>query len=296
MKSIRLILTIMFLLPCLAEAGITEGGTGLLFGTNHAFNFSAPNGWVLDNQSGVQQGLHMVFYPVGQTWENSPVMAYGMSVAKDSELRTIEDQVKRTVDDFRSNGSKDYTSEAKEKIKIPDGKTAKVFFFHGDQWGNYEAVGYIEEKETINFLVYNSRNKTDFEKNLSVFKSILSSYKNAYEPPRSGDDTVNFDELVREAKAFESTKEGADYITKFFQAYGNSLADIMKSCTSYTTKGKEAKFELLFQIKPDGAISETMIRPENALTTCVRGLARDSHHPPHRFQSVPVYIDMSVKE
>lgn len=296
MKSIGLILTLMFLFPCLAEAGITEGGTGLLFGTDHAFNFSAPTGWVLDNQSGVQQGLHMVFYPVGQTWESSPVMAYGMSVAKDSELRTIEDQVKRTVDDFRSNGSKDYTAEAKEDVKIPGGKTAKVFFFRGDQWGNYEAAGYIEERETINYLVYNSRNKTDFEKNLSAFKSILASYKNSYSSQKTGEDANIFDALVQEAKAFEKTKEGSEYISEFFQAYGNSLADVMKSCTSYTTKGKEAKFELLFQIKPDGAVSEARIRPENTLTACVRGLAQSSHHPPHKFPSVPVYIDMSVKE
>lgn len=296
MKLIRLILMLMLLVPFHAEASITEGGSGMLFGNDHAFNFTAPNGWVLDNQSGVQQGMHMVFYPVGQTWENSPVIAYGMSVAKDSVLRTIDDQVKSTVDDFRSNGSNDYMADAKEEIKIPGGKTAKVYFFHGDQWGNYEAVGYIEEKETINFLVYNSRNKTDFEKNLPAFKSILTSYKNSYGQPTSGKDSVKFDMLVREAKTFESTKEGSEYIAKFFRAYGNSLADIMKSCTAYTTKGKEATFELLFHIKPDGTVSETLIRPENTLTTCVRGLAQDSHHPPHQFQSVPVYIDMSVKE
>lgn len=286
----------MLLLPCLAEASITEGGTGMLFGSNHAFNFTAPNGWVLDNQSGVQQGLHMVFYPIGQTWENSPVMAYGMSVTKDSELRSIEDQVKRTVDDFRSNGNKEYTAEAKEDFQIPDGKTAKVYFFRGDQWRNYEAAGYVEEMETINFLVYNAQNKTEFEKNLPAFNSILSSYRNSYEPSKTGKDTGRFDELVREAKAFEGTKEGADYIANFFRSYGNTLADIMKSCTAYTTKGKGAEFELLFLIKPSGEVSETLIRPENALTVCVNGLARNSHHPPHQFQSVTVYINMSVKE
>lgn len=239
----------------------------------------------------------MVFYPAGQTWKDSPVIAYGMSVPKDSQLRAVEDQVKRTVEDFRSNGSKEYKAEAKEELRLPDGKRAKIYFFRGDQWGNYEAAGYIEEETTINFLVYNSRYKSDFEKNLPTFyKSILASYKNSYELQKTEKDDANFDRLVREAKAFESTKEGADYIAKFFQSYGSSLADIMKSCTSYTTKGQEAKFDLLLRLKPDGEVSETLIRPQNALTTCVRGLAQDSHHPPHKFESVLIYINMSVKE
>jgi hypothetical protein len=175
MKLMQLILMLMLLIPCHAEAAITEGGNGLLFGADHAFNLTAPNGWVLDNQSGIPQGLHMVFYPSGQTWESSPVIAYGMSVAKDSEVRVVADQVRRTVEDFRNNGSKYYSSEAKEDIPLQDKKTAKVYFFRGDQWGNYEAVGYIEEKETINFLVYNAKNKSDFEKGLPAFKSILTS-------------------------------------------------------------------------------------------------------------------------
>lgn len=269
----------------------------MLFGTDHAFNFTAPSGWVLDNQSGVQQGLHMVFYPAGQTWENSSVMAYGMSLAKDSELRSIEDQVKRTVEDFRSNGNKQYTAEAKDDFQLPDGKTAKIYLFRGDQWGNYEAAGYIEEKETINFLIYNSRNKSDFEKNLPAFKSILASYKNSYEPKNIENNDQNFDKLISEAKAFEGTKEGLDYSKKFFQSFGNALADTMKSCTSYTTKGQKAQFDLLFRIKSNGQVSETLIRPQNALTTCVRGRVNDySQHPPHKLESVLIYINMSVKE
>jgi len=268
----------------------------MLFGTDHAFYFTAPTGWILDNQSGVQQGLHMVFYPAGQTWKDSPVIAYGMSAAKGPQLESIEDQVKRTVEDFLSNGSPNYTAEAKEVVNLPDGKTAKIYFFSGDQWGNYEAAGYIEEIETINFLVYNAKTKSDFDKNLSSFKSILTSYKNSYESSNSGKDASNFDDLISDAKEFESTIEGAEYTAKFFKSYGNTLADNMRSCTAYITNGKETKFELLFLIKPNGEISKTLIRPVNALTTCVRGLAQNSHHPPHEFQSVPVYIDMSVKE
>jgi len=296
MKLIRLILVLMLLIPCHAEAAITERGTGLLFGADHAFNFTAPKGWVLDNQSGISQGLHMVFYPSGQTWKSSPVIAYGMSVAKDSEVRTVTDQVRRTVEDFRNNGSKDYSSETKEDIPLQDKKTAKVYFFHGDQWGNYEAAGYIEEMGTINFLVYNAKNKSNFEKGLPAFKSILTSYKNAYEQKNIEKDEATFDQLIREAKEFENSKDGSDYIKKFFQSYGNTLADTMKSCTSYTARGEKAQFDLLLRIKTDGGVSETLIRPSNGLTTCVKALVKDTNHPPHKFESALIYINMFVKE
>jgi hypothetical protein len=286
---------LILFIPLSAEA-IADSGTGMLFGADHAFSFTAPNGWVLDNQSGVQQGLHMVFYPAGQTWEGSPVMAYGMSVAKNSELRSIEDQVKRTIEDFQSDGSNNYRAESKDDIQLPGGKIVKVYWFSGDQWGNYEAAGYIEEKDTINFIVYNSRNKVDFENNLSSFKAILMTYKNLYVPKNIEKDKATFDQLISEAKTFENTKEGAEYVKVFFNSYGSSLANVMKSCTSYTTKGDKAQFDFILRIKPDGGVSETLLRPRNALTTCVDGLVQGSHHPPHKFESVLIYINMSVKE
>lgn len=295
MKLIRLIVMLIFAFPLSAQANNTEGGTGMLFGADHAFYFTAPGGWVLDNQSGVQQGLHMVFYPIQQTWQNSPIIAYGMSVTKDANIRTIEDQVKRTVKDFHNNGSKEYKAEPKEDVRLPNGKTVKIYFFSGDQWGNNEAAGYVEEKDTINFLVYNARNKTEFEKGLTAFKSILISYKNAYEQNKIEKDEPTFNQLIQQAKEFESTKDGADYIKQFFQSFGNSLADTMKSCTAYTTKGQKVQFDLLLKISPGGGVSESFIRPSNGLTTCVKALVQNSHHPPHKFESALIYINMSVK-
>ncbi|MBT8341761.1 MAG: hypothetical protein HKP58_00110 [Desulfatitalea sp.] len=52
MNLIRLFLMLVFLLPTSVLASITEGGTGMIFGSDHAFCFTAPAGWVLDNQRG----------------------------------------------------------------------------------------------------------------------------------------------------------------------------------------------------------------------------------------------------
>jgi hypothetical protein len=146
------------------QASIMEGGTGMLFGKNHAFFFTAPNGWVLDNQSGVSEGVHMLFYPVGYTWANTPVRVYGRSRTKTPEIRNIQDQVEATIKEFHTRyKSPNYKSERQTPIQLPDGVKIEIYFFEGDQWGNYEAAGYIEEKETINFLVFNSPTKLCFD-------------------------------------------------------------------------------------------------------------------------------------
>ncbi len=295
MKLKSLILMIALLLPCPVLGSVTEGGTGMLFGDNHAFSFTAPKGWVLDNQSGVRQGLHMVFYPLGQSWSGSPVMAYGRSVSKDSRLRTIEGHVKVTVDQFHRSGSPNYRAEAKDRVSLNDGKTVHVYFFQGDRWGNYEAVGYVEEPETINFLVYNARNKEEFEKHLLAFRFMIATYRNMFESATAKDKT-KFESLMMEAKALENTKEGKAYSSEVIQSFGNTLADIMKSCTAYTKKGEQFRFDLLFRIRPDGGVSEAFIRPTNGLTSCVRGLLLDTKHPPHKLDSFLMHIDMRVKE
>ncbi len=154
----------------------------MLFGDNHAFFVTAPKGWILDNKSGVNQGLHMVFYPVGYTWANSPVVAYGRAANKEGDIQSVLDQVKRTVAEFRAQGNPKYVAKKGTPIDLPDGKRVHVYYFEGDQWGNYEAAGYIEEKETINFLVFNAKKKEVFERYLGDFKLMLQSYKNAYNP------------------------------------------------------------------------------------------------------------------
>ena len=282
------------LLPTSALASITEGGTGMIFGSNHAFTFTAPEGWVLDNQSGVQQGLHMIFYPVGESWSSSPVMAYGASVLKNSSLRGIEDQVNATVQRFHREGNPNYSAESKERGILPGGKMVYVYFFQGDQWGNYEAVGYIEEPETINFLVYNARNKTEFEKHLPAFRSAIATYRNMFESTADIDKT-KFSSLIAEAKALKTTKEGKAYHSEVLHSFGG-FRDIMKSCTALTTKGEEARFDLIFRIQPDGTVSEAHIRPNNALTVCVRGLVLNTTHPPHKMDPFWMYIAMIVEK
>lgn len=298
MKSTNVILAFLafLLLVPSAHADIAEGGTGMLFGTDHAFYFTAPNGWVLDNQSGVSRGLHMVFYPIGYTWANSPVVAYGRSVSKNSTAKSVKDQVERTIKEFHTHyESPNYRGEKQSILELPDGIRIQIYFFRGDKWGNYEAVGYIEEESTINLLVYNSRTKEDFYKYLHAFEKILFSYKNVYRDPEPIDDE-EFNRLVQEAKRISSTQKGKAYETQIVKSSGQAMANFMRSCTSYTSAEEMQNFDIVFRVEPNGEVSEAFIRPETTLSRCFMGLVLNSKQPPHELESYLQHIDMRVKE
>jgi len=262
-----------------------------LFGADHAFYISVPKGWVLDNESGVRQGLHMVLYPVGYTWMNSPVIAYGRSVSKASNIHTIDDQVKLTIKDFKDNGSPDYRVDGTDKITLSNGQVAHIYYFSGDQWGNYEAVGYIEEETSINFLVYHAKTKQVFEKTLPSFRAMLFSYKNAYGTTL---DETTFKKLQAEASKAINTEDGKEYERKVLNTYGQSLANIMKECTAYASQQERGRFELFFRITPNGNVSEVFVKPETGLTSCVKGRIFNSMHPPHKFETFLQHIDMMI--
>jgi len=58
---------------------IIEEGNGIVYGSDYAFGLTAPKGWMLDNESGVSQGMHAVFYPKGGSWKGSTIVAYASS-------------------------------------------------------------------------------------------------------------------------------------------------------------------------------------------------------------------------
>jgi hypothetical protein len=49
---------------------------GIVYGPKAAFNIAAPEGWVLDNEAGADQGLPCVLYPKGESWANARTVMY----------------------------------------------------------------------------------------------------------------------------------------------------------------------------------------------------------------------------
>jgi hypothetical protein len=152
-----------------------ECETCILYGKDHAFAMTAPAGWVLDNRSGVSQGLHQVFYPRGQTYASSPVFAYSRARSKTGQIQTTEDHVADMVSVFKRD-SPNAKAELVGTIPLKDGRTAKLYYFTGDKWNNYEAVAYVEERKTINFVVLTTKSKTLFDESQQALRGIMASY------------------------------------------------------------------------------------------------------------------------
>ncbi|MES2595369.1 MAG: hypothetical protein V4662_08545 [Verrucomicrobiota bacterium] len=177
MRSILALTLAALLVVMPASALIQEAGIGIIYGANHVFSLTAPKGWMLDNESAVDQGLHAVFYPKGKDWQDSPVVAYARATTLSEKVKSVEDQVKITVAGFHRDGSPNYKAEKVKTITTDAGKEAVIYHFTGDEWGNSEAVAYFLEAKTINFIVMNSRKVADFEKALPAFEALAKSYK-----------------------------------------------------------------------------------------------------------------------
>lgn len=283
---------ITLLISFSASASITEGGRGMLFGEDHAFAVTAKSGWVLDNQSGVGQGLHMVFYPKGETWTNSPAIIYGRAVPT-AEAADVNRHVENTVSEFRKNGSPDYSSEQQPPLTLENGHKAEIYFYFDDQWGNYEAAVYFQETDTINYLVFNTRSKETFDKYLGDFQQIARSYQNLYRPAAAVT-PEKLNSLKNESSSVLKKLGGQEYEAKAVQAIGQTMATAMRDCTAYMRDKDMAAFSYFVRIAREGGIIESSIYPTNALSTCFSGLLSNAHYPAHAFESFLLHIEMKL--
>jgi hypothetical protein len=275
-----------------ANAEITEGGRGMLFGVDHAYAVTAKHDWVLDNQSGAAQGLHMVFYPKGETWSTTPVFAYGRSIPT-TEAADIETHVKNTVQEFRKDGNPNYVSQKQAQLTLKNGQKPEIYFYSGDQWGNYEAAAYFRETDTINYLVFNSRTKESFDRHLPDFMQIASSYRNLYKPATAV--TVEkLKQLKSESSFLLKQPDGKEYKARALQAVGQMMANTMRDCTAYLRDANMPAFHYFIRIDKKGDILDSNIYPTNALSVCFSGTMSVAEYPAHSFESFLLHIEMKI--
>jgi hypothetical protein len=149
---------------------------GLVYGENHAFWVSAPDGWILDNESGSRQGLYAVFYPKGTSWKSSNAVMYVNTSARKDKDR-LEDFIAGDVEHFKDNGSRSIKITNADPIKTKDNKLAQVKLFSGDQWNNNEVAAYIQENKIFVMIVLTSRTESDFHNSFEAFQALVRSYQ-----------------------------------------------------------------------------------------------------------------------
>ena len=177
-----LIIAVINILCCVnylaQEKGADNQGfkSGIIYGKDHAFGLRAPKDWIMDNTSGVKQGLHAVFYPKGSSWGNGEVVMYANvnhkgEAKKDSFEKIVADDIAA----YKTHSSNIKVMDA-DPLPTANGKNALVKYFSGDINGNYEAVAYVDEEKFIVILVLTSKTKSGFESSLPAFKELVASY------------------------------------------------------------------------------------------------------------------------
>jgi len=150
--------------------------TGIIYGNNHAFSLTAPDGWILDNKSGVSQGLYAVFYRKGESWKNAETVMYANTASlEDNAHKTIDQLIRYDLDVFKSNFSDLNITDGKD-ILIKDNKIAKVKYLSGKSYGNYEAMAYIDAGKTGVMIIMSSRTREGFDNSLTAFEDLVKSY------------------------------------------------------------------------------------------------------------------------
>jgi len=154
-----------------------ELNSGLVYGVGHAFRLTAPDGWVLDNTSGAEQGLHAVFYPTGSSWSDSPVVMYANTAPRDTvKAESLESFIAGDVDEARVR-SPHVRAQRAPDLLTANGKHAAVRIFTGDKWGNSEEVAYIPEHQVFVLLTLTSKTPDAFARSTHAFESLVKSYE-----------------------------------------------------------------------------------------------------------------------
>lgn len=146
-------------------------------GDNHLFMVSAPEGWVLDDTSGMGSRIRCVFYPKGQKWATSPTVMYvnplhGFSAKERKVSALIADSQKQ----FLKRSPRGRVTDAGTLPTSVTGKNAIVRYFSEDGGPPHEAVAYVPEKDLVMLIVLSSRTPAGFQKALPAFRELVSFY------------------------------------------------------------------------------------------------------------------------
>lgn len=298
LPAVIVLLTFDLFLPC---AHGQEAGTGVVYGDDHAFLIKAPGGWVLDNESGVIDGLHAVFYPVGSSWRDSSTIMYAQAWSKYATGERSEPSgallafMAADALKFKQENPGIVVSDG-SPLRTKDGKTALLRIFSGDKWNNREAVAYIEEPTVVAVIVLSCRDNNSFDRSLPAFKQLVASYEFVTEKPnieKLKEVTEDFDNRVQAGKQAELTKEGGAYGA----AIGPFLADALHYCLPPSDPPYGGSFTLVANILPSGVATSVEIRPQDKVSRCLADYLRRKvlPAPPRTTNGFPVTFEVTVK-
>jgi hypothetical protein len=164
---------IVLLLVCASGFGQDTHPGGIVYGPKAAFTISAPAGWVLDNSSGVKQGLPCVLYPKDSSWSDARTIMYAKIAS--TQFTDVEAFVAKAITEMQK-------THGTPKQKIESGKTSDghPFFINEypatKSYSQWERVAYVQLPGAVAYIVLSSRDEPSYRKDSSALREVLESF------------------------------------------------------------------------------------------------------------------------
>lgn len=161
---------------CLAPS-LANAQLGYAHGKDHCYHFETPAGWQMDNRAAAAEGVPMVFYPAGSTWQSAETVMYTRPSAKS---RPAVDAIKAQVDDviamYRSAAETVIAKNA-GPVKAKSGATGQLWEYSGYRNGGKELAVYFRGRETVNYFVAQLPANIEADKAKLSLIELASTYR-----------------------------------------------------------------------------------------------------------------------
>ena len=176
----RLLICLALLLFCSPVSARENYLGGIVYGPKAAFNIAAPEGWVLDNTSGAEQGLPCVLYPKSSSWADAKTIMYAKIAS--TQFEDVNDFVAMAIKEMQK-------THGKPKEKIASGKTRDGHDYFINEYpatksySQWERVAYIQLPRAVAYIVLSSRDESSYRKDSGVLQEVLKTF--VYLEPKS---------------------------------------------------------------------------------------------------------------
>jgi tetratricopeptide (TPR) repeat protein len=153
---------------------------GSVYGPKAGFNISAPEGWIVDTESGKGQDLPCVLYPKGSSWTDAKTVMY-------AKVASPQWEGVNAFVAWAIQGMKAIHGTPKEKIASGKTKDGHDYFINEypatKTYSQWERVGYVQLPQGVAYIVLSSRDQASYRKDSGALEQVLKTL--VYVEPKS---------------------------------------------------------------------------------------------------------------
>jgi tetratricopeptide (TPR) repeat protein len=153
---------------------------GIVHGPKAGFDITAPEGWVLDTESGKGQDMPCVLYPKDSSWADAKTVMY-------AKVASPQWEGAEAFVAWAIQGMKAKHGIPKQKIASGKTKDGHEYFINEypatKTYSQWERVGYIQLPQGVAYIVLTSRDQASYQKDSGALEKVLKTL--VYVEPKS---------------------------------------------------------------------------------------------------------------